>query len=168
MDYGYKNVGDSYGTLRSLKKIFIHAMRLLMELPESMNMLQVPTAFRSPLTVSNTTSCSVTGNGECDNGIKYIEVNTSTGESTYYYAYTVKYFYGNYSYNISFRNTYSTNPSKNITVNLITGGFALRGIMNLIAWCILYSNVELLTTTAVWTVPTAGVPLSKYFQFFLL
>ena len=37
--------------------------------------------------------------------------------------------YGKYSYNTSFRNTYSTNPSKSsITAKLLTGGFALRGL----------------------------------------
>ena len=34
--------------------------------------------------------------------------------------------YGNYGYNTSFRNVYSTNPSKSITAKLMSGGFALR------------------------------------------
>ena len=38
------------------------------------------------------------------------------------------YSYGKCRYNISFRNNYSASPSKNITANLNTGGFALRGL----------------------------------------
>ena len=66
----------------------------------------------SPITGHNSV-WGVYNNGNVFNsgGIDYILVTDS---------------YGRYSYNLSFRNTYSTSPSKSITAKLITGGFALR------------------------------------------
>ena len=71
--------------------------------------LEIPTVYNSPRLYYVNFGCDVSGEGGIDTAV--LQVNGS---------------YGKYSYNVSFRNTYSTNQSKNITAKLITGGFALR------------------------------------------
>ena len=72
--------------------------------------LEIPTVYNSPRLYYVNFGCDVNGEGGIDTAV--LQVNGS---------------YGNYSYNVSFRNTYSTNPSKSsITAKLITGSFALR------------------------------------------
>ena len=68
--------------------------------------LEIPTVYNSPRLYYVNFGCDVNGEGGIDTAV--LQVNGS---------------YGNYSYNVSFQNTYSTNPSKNITANQITGGF---------------------------------------------
>ena len=145
----YSSYANSYGSLRVPVTLSMSTTctRMASSITMPASIFWVPTAFSPDLY----NYAGLTGGVFSINSLGGI--NYSTGLN-------IDDSYENCRYNLSFRSSYSTNSSKSsITAKLITGGFALRGLMRptSLVWSSRLVSSASATTTTMWAVPAAGL-----------